>query len=270
MIDSGQRKTALVTGASAGIGQAFARLLAQEGYDLVLTARREDRLRALAGDLSGRFNIDARIVVADLADPGAPARIYEQSTSGGRRVDLLVNNAGYGLGGGLLDVPWEEHARFIQVMVTAVVDLTYRCLPAMIERRYGWVINVASVAGLAPGTAGHTLYGAAKAFVVRFSESIALEVRKHNVNVTALCPGFTYTEFHDVSGTRERVNRLPRWMWMQAAPVVRAGLEAVMRGDIVSVPGRTNRLLVMLARMMPQRVVFAAMKRYSVSFRKFD
>ena len=152
--------------------------------------------------------------------------------------------------------------------MTAVVELTYRFLPGMIERRYGRILNVASLAGLVPGTVGHTLYGASKSFVIKFSQSVGLEAAKHNVRVTALCPGFTYSEFHDVNGTRELVSRLPKWMWMQAAPVAREGYAAVMRGDLVRVPGAANRVLAVLARIMPERVVLAATKRQARNFRR--
>ncbi len=236
------RRTALITGASAGIGAALARVFAERGFDLVL--------------------------VADLADPAAPARIFEKCRAGDRAIDVLVNNAGYGLGGKFLDSSWEQHARFIQVMMTAVTELTYRFLPGMIERGYGRIINVASLAGLVPGTAGHTLYGASKAYLIKFSESVALETVRHGVHVTAFCPGFTHTEFHDVSGTRDLVSGLPGFLWMEADDVARDGYEAVMHGNIVRVPGRVNRTLAVLARIMPQRLVMAVAKRQARKYRK--
>lgn len=268
LMDHAPRRTALITGASAGIGAALARVFAEHGFDLVLTARREERLQALSRDLGRRFRIDTHVLVADLADPAAPARIFETCLAGGRQVDVLVNNAGYGLGGGFLDASWEQHARFIQVMMTALAELTHRFLPAMIDRRYGRIINVASLAGLAPATAGHTLYAASKAFVVRFSQSLALEARRHGVHVTALCPGFTYTEFHDASGTRALVNQLPKWMWTNADRVAREGYEAVMRGQIVRVPGRVNRLLASLVHLLPESVVLRVMTGQTRKFRK--
>ncbi len=261
-------RTVLVTGASAGIGEALARVFAANGFDLVLVARREERLQALSRELGERFRVDARVLVADLSDPSAPARIVEKCRAGGRHVDALVNNAGYGQGGRFLNVSWEVHARFIQVMVTAVTELTYRFLPGMIEGQYGRIINVASLAGLVPGTAGHTLYAAAKAFLVRFSQSVGLEVLRHNVHVTALCPGFTHTEFHDVSGTRDLVRQLPRFMWMDAERVARDGYRAVMRGDLVRVPGRVNRSLALVARLTPESLVIRFMKSQGRKFRR--
>lgn len=267
-MDPSARRTTLVTGASAGIGEALARVFAEHGFDLVLVARREERLQALSRELGDRFQVDARVLVADLADPSAPAGILEKCRAGGRQVDALVNNAGYGLGGRFLDSSWEAHARFIQVMVTAPAELTWRFLPGMLDRGYGRIINVASLAGLVPASAGHALYGASKAFMIKFSESVALETRRHGVHVTALCPGFTYTQFHDVSGTRELVSQLPKWMWMDAESVARDGYDAVMRGQIVRVPGRANRTIALLVRLLPPSLLTSIARRQGRRFRK--
>ncbi len=184
-------------------------------------------------------------------------------TRSGIAVDALVNNAGYGLPGGFLRSSWDQHRDFIQVMVTAVAELCYRFAPAMAERERGWIINVASVAGLVPGSAGHTLYGAAKSLVIRFSESLALELRPRGVNVTALCPGFTYSEFHDVNDMRAQVSRLPKWMWMDADTVARQAYDAVMRGEVVYVNGRMNRMTASLARHSPDWLINKVLKRFA-------
>ena len=151
---------------------------------------------------------------------------------------MLVNNAGYGVPGSYVNVPWIDHERFMQVMVTAVLDLTYRLLPGMIDRGWGRIINIASVAGMVPAPAGHTLYGASKAFVIRFSEALAAENAPKGVNVTAVCPGFTLSEFHDVTGTRDRMNKMPGLLWLKADDVAREGYDAVMKGHSVVVNGR--------------------------------
>jgi uncharacterized protein len=268
MAQPGRRNTALVTGASAGIGDALARVFAGEGFDLVLTARRADRLEALAAELRTSHGCRVHIVAADLADPDAPARIFDEVTRAGIEVDALVNNAGYGLTGSFLDSTWEAHRDFIQVLVTAVADLSHRFLPGMIARRQGWIINVASVAGMAPPTAGHTLYGASKSLVIKFSQSLALEVLKHNIHVTALCPGFTYSEFHDVNGMRPQVSRFPKWVWLDAGTVAREGYDAVMRGKVVCVNGVVYRVLVLLLRYLPQWIVNAAGRRAARTYRK--
>jgi short-subunit dehydrogenase len=160
------------------------------------------------------------------------------------------------------------HSRFVQIMVTAVAELTYRLLPGMINRRYGRIINVASLAGLVPSPAGHTLYAAAKAFLIKFSESLAHEARRHGVLVTAVCPGFTYSEFHDVTGTRAAVNRMPGFMWMSAADVARQGYKAVMAGEPIVVTGRVNAAIATLVRILPQRLVIGVGRRIGRSYRK--
>jgi short-subunit dehydrogenase len=244
----------LITGASSGIGAAIARVFAANGFDLVLTARRTDRLEALAAELRAAHGCTAHVIAADLADPAAPARIYDEVTRSGIAIDALVNNAGYGLPGGFLCSSWDQHRAFIQVMVTAVAEL--------------WIINVASVAGLVPGSAGHTLYGAAKSLVIRFSESLALELRPRGVNVTALCPGFTYSEFHDVNDMRAQMSRLPKWMWMDADTVARQAYDAVMRGDVVHVNGAVNKAVVSLVRHSPDWVINKVLKRFAKQFRR--
>jgi short-subunit dehydrogenase len=264
----GDGKTALVTGASSGIGKAFAELLAARGYALVLTARRRDRLDELAGQLAARHRVATHVIVADLAEPTASADIAEALRAQGLHIDVLVNNAGYGVPGTYLAVPWADHQRFIQIMMTAVCDLTYRLLPAMFERGWGRVINVGSVAGLVPPPAGHTLYAASKAFILRFSEALAAECAPKGVNVTAVCPGFTYSEFHDVLGTREKMNHLPRALWLHADAVVREGYEAVMRGDSVVVNGRIYRVLIWLIGVVPQGLVKAVSSGLGRRYRK--
>lgn len=262
------RRTALVTGASAGIGAAFARVFALHGFDLVLTARREDRLRALAAELGDRHGTVGHVVPADLADPAAPAGLVAALERLGVSVDALVNNAGYGLPGRYAATSWADQARFLQVMVTAVCELTHRLLPGMIARGYGRIVNVASLAGLVPAAAGHTLYAASKAFLIKFSQALAFETLAQGVHVTAVCPGFTYTEFHDVNQTRELVRQLPRWMWMDADTVARQGYDAVMAGRPIVVPGLVNRTIARLARLLPEPLVVALARRQGRKFRR--
>jgi short-subunit dehydrogenase len=160
MHDAMLPRTVLVTGASAGIGKAIAEVFASEGFDLVLTARRFDRLEALAGELRQRFGRRVTTIADDLADPAAPGRIADAVAMAGLTIDALVNNAGYGVPGKFTDTTWEQQRDMVQVMVMAPAELTHRLLPGMIARRYGRIINVASVAGLVPQSAGHPLYGA--------------------------------------------------------------------------------------------------------------
>lgn len=268
MTREGTGRTALVTGASAGIGRAFAVLLAARGYDLILVARRADRLEALAAEMQAAHGIRAHVLPEDLADPAAPARIVDTVAARGLQVDVLVNNAGYGVPGRYADTAWATQAAFLQVLVTAVAELTHRLVPAMTARGWGRVINVASLAAHVPAAAGHTLYAAAKAFVVKFSEALHEETVRHGVHVTASCPGFTYSEFHDVTGTRQQMRNLPGWMWQQAEPVVAESYAAVMAGRPVAITGRVSRLLALAVRYAPEALSRGVVRRLGGQFRK--
>lgn len=263
------RKLALVTGASAGIGAAFARILASHGYDLALTARRGDRLDALAEEIRRRHGVETLVVVADLAEPEAPGQILDHLTAHGRAVDVLVNNAGYGLTGTYAETLWSDQAAFIQVMMTAPSELAHRVLGGMRERRFGRIVNVASLAGLLPGSGGHTLYGAAKAYLVKFSQSLHVELAGDGVHVTALCPGLTYSEFHDVNGTRAQLGATtPAWLWLGADEVAAAGYEAMEANRPICVPGAPNKAIAAFAKMIPDDWALALMASQGPRFRK--
>lgn len=263
------RKLALVTGASAGIGAAFARILASHGYDLALTARRTERLDALAEEVRLRYGVETLTVAADLAEPEAPGQILDHLTAHGRTVDALVNNAGYGLPGTYAETAWADQAAFIQVMMTAPCELAHRVLGGMQQRRFGRIVNVASLAGLVPGAAGHTLYAASKSFLVKFSQSLHLEAAGDGVHVTALCPGFTYSEFHDVNGTRALVSAsTPPWLWLGADEVAAAGYEAVEANRAVCVPGAPNKAIAAFAKLLPDDWSLALMASQGSRFRK--
>jgi short-subunit dehydrogenase len=247
-----ERRLALVTGASAGIGAAFARVLASYGYDIALTGRRADRLEKLAEEIRLRAGVETFVIAADLADPEGPGRILDHLTAHGRGVDFLVNNAGYGLPGAYAETRWTDQAAFLQVMLHAPCELAHRVLPGMIAHRFGRIVNVSSLAGLIPGAAGHTLYGATKSFLIKFSQSLHLETRDEGVHVSALCPGFTYSEFHDVNGTRAMVSAsIPAWAWLEAEEVAAAGYEAVEANRPVCVPGAVNKAAAAFARLIP-------------------
>jgi short-subunit dehydrogenase len=262
------RRTALITGASSGIGAAFAEVFAAVGFDLVLTARRADRLDDLATRLSTAFGITVTVIAADLGEAEAPRQICDALTSRGITVDALVNNAGYGVPGTFSASEWPRHAAMLQVMVVAVADLTHRLLPGMVARGYGRIINVASLAALVPAPAGHTLYAATKAFLVKFSEALANEVRPSGVFVTALCPGFTLSEFHDITGTRAKVSELPGWLWMDSPAVAAEGFAAVMAGAPVHVTGRVNRFIASASRLIPQSLLVAIGRQTARRYRK--
>jgi short-subunit dehydrogenase len=258
----------LITGASSGIGEALAKVFAAEGWNLILAARREDRLRALAAGLETAHGIRVAVIVCDLSQPSAPASLCAEIAVRGLVVDALVNNAGYGVPGVFVASSWERQQAMLQVMVTSLTELTHRLVPGMIERRFGRILNVASLAGLVPAPAGHTLYAASKALVVRFSEALSHEVRPHNVLVTALCPGFTLSEFHDITGTREQVSRMPKWLWMDASTVARQGYDAMMAGVPIYINGRVNRTIALLCRYLPLGLITRASRKLGRSYRK--
>ena len=258
-----RRRTALITGASAGIGTAFARLLAAEGFDLVLVARRKERLEALASQLRDEHGVRCLPLQTDLANTAAVGRIASQLDALGTEVDVLVANAGYALTEGFSEVPWRTHADFIQVMATGVGELCHRFAPGMVERGWGRIINVSSLAAFSPDLPG-SLYGAVKSFVLSLSEALAQELAGTGVHVSALCPGFTLTEFHDVMDVRKEIDKLPGFMMMDAEDVVREGWEAVERGDPICVSGRVNQAFAGIVKILPRGVLRALAARRSL------
>jgi uncharacterized protein len=241
------RPTALVTGATAGIGLEFARQLARQGHDLVLVARDEARLESVAAGLRASDGIEVEVVRADLVDADDLARVERRVADRARPVDLLVNNAGFGLKKRFLDNPVDDEVAMLQVLVTAVLRLSHAALGAMTERGRGGIINVSSVAAFLPRGS----YSAAKAWVNSFSEWAAHEYRDAGVTVTALCPGFTKTEFHE----RMEVTRGNGFMWLDAEFLVERALADHARGRVFSVPGAQYKAVVALARAVPTGVL---------------
>lgn len=246
--------TALVTGATAGIGAAFADALAARGYDLVLVARDEARLKAAAARLSaGGRSVD--VLPADLADDAGCARVEERVAAG---VDLLVNNAGLGTAGALHEVPIELEEHLLRVNVRAVLRLTHAALPAMLARGRGDIINVSSVAGFTPGARAAT-YSASKAWVTNFSESLHLHYGSSGIRVQALCPGFTRTEFHERAGME--VTSIPERLWLRATDVVQESLRDLERGRPICIPGASYKALVATTRLAPPSLTRRAVGR---------
>ena len=245
-----QGKWALITGASAGIGVALARELAAGGTNLVLTARRRDRLVGLAGELSAKHDVRTLVCVADLAQPLGPQQIFSFTEEKKIAVDLLVNNAGFGAYGEFHRAPLDRLIEMTHVNVTAVVHLTHLFLPGMIARGSGDILIVASTAAF-QAVPYITTYAATKVFDLHFAEGLAEEVRRYGVRVCGLCPGSTETEFFQVAGQRNHTRRAPE----SAEKVARVGLAALASGKSTVISGFANWLGAEAVRMVPRRTV---------------
>ena len=251
-------KTALVTGASAGLGLELAQLFAADKHDLVLVARRREQLEALAARLTAQHGVRATVIAADLADPGSPQRIADELAARRIEVEFLVNNAGFGSTGPFVEGDLSRELGMVQVNVAALVHLTGLLLPAMVARKSGRVLNLGSTAGFQPGPFMSTYY-ASKAFVNSFTEGLAYELRGTGVTATVVCPGATATEFGEVSGNAR--SRLFRMGAMPAAPVARFAYQAMMAGKVLAIPGLRNKLILQSQRLSTRGIVRAVAAR---------
>jgi len=240
----------LITGASAGLGEAFARALAAEGKSLILTARRVDRLDALAGELRAT-GVAVDVFAADLADPAAPAKLVADISAAGLTIDTLINNAGFGLRGPVADLDAEQQLDMIDVNCRALVALSRGVLPGMIAAGQGGILNVASSAAFQPGP-WMSVYYATKAFVLSFSEGLHEEVKQQGVRVAALCPGPTRTEFAEVAGMRD--SALFERFAVDPDSVVRNGLKALADNQAVKVSGAMNTMMAEAIRFTPRGI----------------
>lgn len=246
-------RIALITGASAGIGAALARHLARRGWSLALTARRDIQLKFLAAELRQLGAPAVHIYPLDLSEPGSPLRLVAAMVADRVVPDALINNAGYSRTEGFLASSPADHAAMLRLMIEAPVMLARLLAPAMVQRGYGRILNVASLAGTLPATGGDTLYGPVKSLMIGWSRGLHLELDGTGVHVTALAPGYTLTEFHDANGSRAQVSRAyPGWMWMTADAVAEAGWTAVEKNASVRVPGLANKMLSVLPRLLPE------------------
>lgn len=248
-----QPQMVLITGASSGIGKALAHTFAENGFDVILVARRKEKLEQVEQDIKKQYGQMAYSLPVDLADPSSPQFIFDHCQKQGWHVDALVNNAGYALNNNFLDSSWQDHRAFLQVLNISVVELCHLFAPAMKDNGYGRILNIASVAAWLPQLKGN-LYNAAKSFILDFTQAIDLELHPHGVYCTALCPGLTFSEFHDVMGTRGSVRKLPRFVWMTAEEVAQEGFDALMEGKPVHVNGLVNQGLSQMMSMMPSSV----------------
>jgi len=257
--ESSEASTALVTGASSGIGAAIATSLAKRGHALTLVARRQDRLTELANDLHEDYGVRAGVIACDLADPAERDRLAAKLTELGLDVEVLVNNAGFGFAGDFIEADRERQVEMVRVNCETVVDLTGRYVPEMVQRGRGATINVASTAAFQP-LPGSTTYAATKAFVLSFTEALHEELKGTGVTATALCPGPVRTEFMDASGI-ERADSTPNFVWMSAEDVGEEAVKAAEAGKRAVVPGKLNYAGSVLGRHTPRKFVLPISRR---------
>ena len=266
MATTDQRRVVLITGASSGLGAAFARAYAALGCDLVLVARRLERLEALGAQLQAEHGVRTLALPVDLAVFGAEATVLEAVAAHDLTVDVLVNNAGFSIPQSFAAVPWSAQRAFLMTLVVSACGLAHGVLPAMTARRRGAIINVASLAGFAPGAAGHTLYPGAKSLAIKFSEALDAEYRAAGIKVTAVCPGFTRTEFATANGTQAIMDASPRLFFQTPEAVVKAAIRGNDEGRVVVVPGWHNQIAVALLRYLPHSLVRAAILAGSAKY----
>jgi len=240
-------KRALITGASAGLGAEFARQLAAGGHDLVLVARRADRLEALAAELRDAHGVDVVVMAADMTDPAAPSQLFRQTQERDLQIDFLVNNAGSEGPDLLRTRDWARNDDYLRLMVTSVAAMCHEFIPGMLERGQGRVINVASVAGRMTVNGDYS-YGPTKAYLIALSKGLASACLDRGVKVMALCPGFTHTEFHESDRLTAMKKATPKFIWYDADVVIREGLAALEKGRDEYTSGRLYRFLVPVLR----------------------
>jgi short-subunit dehydrogenase len=267
MAEPSSRKLALITGASAGIGAAFAAAYAAAGFDLALVARRKDRLEAVAARLAAAHAVEAFAVAADLSGAEPQGPILAALAARGRHADVLVNNAGFGIPRTFTDAPWGEQRDFLMSMALAPCALAYAVIPGMAERRWGRIINVASIAGFAPGVAGNTLYPGVKSLMIKFSQALDAEYRAAGLKVTALCPGSTRTEFAAEAGYQHLLAPSAQRFAQTAEQVAEAAIRGNEAGRVIVIPGLTNRLAVALMRGLPEPLVRAVINAGAAKYR---
>jgi short-subunit dehydrogenase len=247
--------TALITGATSGIGAAFAKRLARDGYDLVITGRREEKIRHLADEISSSYSVRVEVVIAELSNPLEAERLAGKIRSTGN-LEVLVNNAGFGSRMEFHREDVEEQAGMLKVHTLVPLVLTHAAIPAMVARQSGAIINVSSVSGflVSPRAA---VYAATKSFLVTFSEGLSMELGEKGVRVQALCPGFTRTDFHDRLGWDEKKKR-DRWIvrWQSADEVVEYSLRCLAKNRVICIPGFWNRLAVRFLGWLPRRLYY--------------
>jgi uncharacterized protein len=254
-----QGKWALVTGASSGLGVDFAKNLAGRGSNLILVARREERLRAVQQEIAERYGVHVDVLPMDLEPPEAPQRLYDELKAGGRAVDVLINNAGFGLYGDFVETPWERERAMLELDIVTLTHLTKLFVKDMVERRFGYVLLVASIGAYQPSPT-YATYSAAKSYVLFFGEALHYELRKTGINVTVVSPGVTRTEFLEVAGQKPSLYQ--RTMMMESSDVTRIAVDALLSGKASVVPGYKNVLAAQATRLLPRQLAAMAADRF--------
>jgi short-subunit dehydrogenase len=270
MADRSPRRLVLITGASAGIGAAFAKAYAARGFDIALVARRRDRLETLASQLAREHGVEAIAIAADLSAPEAQTPILEAIEARSRHVDVLVNNAGFGIPRFFTEAPWHEQRDFLMTMAVAPCALAYAVIPGMAERRWGRIINVSSIAGFAPGVAANTLYPGVKGLMIKFSQALDAEYRNRGLKVTAVCPGTTKTDFAAEAGYKHLADRYPSPFAQTADQVAQIAIKGNEAGKVVVIPGWHNRIAVAIMRLLPEPLVRSAINAGAAKYRLKD
>ncbi|MDM8528509.1 SDR family oxidoreductase [Anaerolineales bacterium HSG24] len=244
-------KLALVTGASSGLGVDFARGLAEFGCNLVLVARRENRLQKVKESLINDYGVEVTVIPMDLVQREAPQRLYDQLTEMDKTVDVLINNAGFGLHGEFVDIPWEKEGNMLDLDIVTLTHLTKLFVKDMVAQNFGFIMQVSSIGAYQPSPT-YATYSAAKSYVLYFGEALNYELRNVNVSCTVVSPGITATEFLQVSGQKPTLYQ--RIMMMKSADVTQIGLKAMLKRRSSVVPGWLNAFIAFLTRFMPRRV----------------
>jgi short-subunit dehydrogenase len=250
-----KNKYTLITGASSGIGLEIAACMAEKGYNLILTARRENILIKASKDISEKYKVKVDYIAADLSDIDAPERMFNYCEENDYEVDVLVNNAGYGIPTSFHETSMEEEEKFIRVLGISVIAMTKIFLSGMIERGYGRIMIVSSVAAFSPPSSIQPLYGPIKTFMNRFSDGINLNYNHKGITSTAVCPGFTVTGFHTASGVQDEMDRVPSFMKLSATRVASEGVEATLSGKPLCIPSKTYKTLVFILKYVPESIL---------------
>ena len=244
----------LITGASSGIGLEIAKELASRGKNVLLTARREKRLIKLQNEIISKFNVECDFICADLSQDKSVTKIFNFCKQRGYFINILINNAGYALPNFFHNTPMEEEEKFLKVLSTSVISLTKIFLTEMIKKNDGKIMIVSSVAAYAPPSKIQSLYGPVKTFMNRFSEALNLSYNKNNIYSTAVCPGYTVTNFHTASGVQNEMDSVPNFLKKSASRIAKEGVKGMLDNKKVVVPTKTWKIIVFLLKIVPKKV----------------